>query len=89
MIYYLHIPKYHLERSTKVIHRVKNNVFKYFRHSIYLVLISRKKLHHEGRNPAILVPVASSEKGGALDGRGADTAVCKKKKTTETNHERS
>jgi hypothetical protein len=47
------------------------------------------QLHHEDRNPAIFVPVASPDKGGALDGRGADTAVYKKKKTTETNHERS
>jgi hypothetical protein len=28
----------------------------------------------------ISVPVASPEKGGALNGRGADTAVCKKRK---------
>ena len=28
----------------------------------------------------IFVPVASPEKGGALDGRGADTAVCKRKR---------
>ncbi len=34
------------------------------------------------------MPVASPDKGGAFDGRGADTAVCKKNKTTETNHER-
>ena len=34
------------------------------------------------------MPVTSPDKGGALDGRGADTAVCKKNKTKETNHER-
>ena len=46
------------------------------------------QLHHRDRNPAAFVPVASPDKGGAFDGRGADTAVCKKNKTTETNHER-
>jgi hypothetical protein len=34
------------------------------------------------------MPVTSPVKGGVLDGRGADTAVCKKNKTKETNHER-
>ena len=41
----------------------------------YLMLL---KLHHGDRNPAASVPVASPGKGGALDGRGADTAACKK-----------
>jgi hypothetical protein len=44
--------------------------------------------HHRGRNLAVSMPVASPDKGGAFDGRGADTAVCKNKKTKETNHER-
>ena len=46
------------------------------------------ELHHRDRNPAASVPVTSPDKGGVLDGRGADTAVCKKNKTKETNHER-
>ena len=36
--------------------------------------------HHGDHNLVIFVPVASPEKGGALDGRGADTAVCKRKR---------
>ncbi len=40
--------------------------------SIYI----KKELHHRDRNPAASVPVASPDKGGAFDGRGADTAVC-------------
>lgn len=34
------------------------------------------------------MPVASPERRGTLDGMGADTAVCEKEKTRETNHER-
>ena len=37
------------------------------------------KLHHRHHNPVRSVPVASPEKGGALVGRGADTAGRKKK----------
>jgi hypothetical protein len=48
----------------------------------------REKLHHGDHSLVVPMPVASPGKGGALDGRGADTAVCKKNKTTETNHER-
>jgi hypothetical protein len=46
------------------------------------------ELHHRDCCSAGSVPVTSPEKGGVLDGRGADTAVCKKNKTKETNHER-
>jgi hypothetical protein len=48
-----------------------------------------RELHYRGRNLAASMPVTSPDKGGAFDGRGADTAGCKKKKTKETNHERS
>jgi len=48
-----------------------------------------KKLHHRDHNPVISVPAATPRKERALDGMGADTSVCKKEKTKETNHERS
>ena len=46
------------------------------------------KLHHEDHYLVIAMLVTSPNKRGVLDGRGADTAVCKNEKTKETNHER-
>src|SRR5271157_434128 len=58
------------------------SIFHFFLFTIYI------KLHHGDRCSAGSMPVTSPGKGGVLDGRGADTAVCKKNKTKETNHER-
>ena len=52
-------------------------------------MMSPFKLHHRNSDLAASMPVTSPDKGGVLDGRGADTAVCKNTKTKETNHERS
>ena len=61
-----------------------------FEHVEYLLKHTpNSQLHHGDHSPVAPMPVASPGKGGALDGRGADTAVCKKDKTKETNHERS
>ena len=46
------------------------------------------KLHHGDHCHVSSMPVTSPDKGGVLDGRDADTAVCKRTKTKETNHER-
>ncbi len=56
--------------------------------NLLILILSFSCFHHADHNPVAPMPVASPGKGGALDGRGADTAVCKKNKTTETNHER-
>ena len=52
------------------------------------MLIAILELHHGDHSPVAPMTIASPGKGGALDVRGADTAVCKKNKRTEINHGR-
>ena len=52
------------------------------------VTVHLDELHHRNHSSVVSMPVASPDKGGAFDGRGADTTVSKKNKTKETNHER-